>query len=85
MANAEIKTEGLTDPREARLAKLEAYKAAGKNPYAYNYPKTHDASQYLSNSCTIPALSLTFLFMCKRGASSGMAPLSTGGTTRSFR
>ncbi len=45
MANAESKTEGLTDPRQARLAKLEAYKAAGKNPYAYNYPKTHDAGE----------------------------------------
>jgi lysyl-tRNA synthetase class 2 len=37
------KTENLTDPREARLAKRQAYIDAGGNPYAYNYPKTHDA------------------------------------------
>lgn len=52
MAKAEIKTEGLTNPRAARLAKRDAYLAAGKNPYAYNYPKTHSAgalhTQYLS-------------------------------------
>lgn len=44
MANQHQKFEDLTDPREARLAKREAYKAAGKNPYAYNYPKTHEAN-----------------------------------------
>jgi len=54
MANAEPKTEGLTDPREARLAKLEAYKAAGKNPYAYNYPKTHNASELHAKYSELP-------------------------------
>ena len=43
MAQAPQKTEDLTDPREARKAKRDAYIAAGKNPYAYNYPKTHSA------------------------------------------
>lgn len=42
---AEKKTvsEGLTDPRAARLAKRQAFIDAGGNPYAYNFPKTHHA------------------------------------------
>jgi lysyl-tRNA synthetase class 2 len=43
MANQAPQTDNLTDPREARLAKRDAFIAAGKNPYAYNFPKTHDA------------------------------------------
>lgn len=54
MANAEPKTDGLTDPREARLAKLTAYKAAGNNPYAYNYPKTHNAGELQTKYSELP-------------------------------
>ena len=44
MANQQAsQIDNITDPREARLAKRDAYIAAGKNPYAYNFPKTHDA------------------------------------------
>jgi len=46
MAQAsEPQTSGITDPREARRAKRDAYLAAGKNPYAYNFAKTHDAAK----------------------------------------
>lgn len=54
MAQAEPKTEGLTDPRAARKAKRDAYKAAGKNPYAYNYPKTHDAGALQAHYADLP-------------------------------
>lgn len=54
MAQAEPKTEGLTDPRAARIAKRDAYKAAGKNPYAYNYPKTHDAGALQEKYAELP-------------------------------
>lgn len=33
----------LTDPRAARLAKLKAVRDAGGNPYAYAFPRTHQA------------------------------------------
>jgi lysyl-tRNA synthetase class 2 len=54
MVDANVKTEGLTDPREARRAKRDAYKAAGKNPYAYNYPKTHDAGDLQAKYADLP-------------------------------
>ena len=44
MAEAQAQTQGITDPREVRRAKRDAYKGAGKNPYAYNYPQTHKAA-----------------------------------------
>ena len=54
MANAEARTEGLTDPRAARKAKRDAYRDAGGNPYAYNFPKTHDAVQLQSHYAELP-------------------------------
>lgn len=48
------KTDDLTDPREARLAKRKAFVAAGGNPYAYNYPKTHDAGVLQTHYADLP-------------------------------
>jgi lysyl-tRNA synthetase class 2 len=53
-ASDQPQTAGITDPREARRAKRDAYEAAGKNPYAYNYPKTHDASQLVDHYKDLP-------------------------------
>ena len=54
MAQPEPKTDGLTDPRAARMAKLNAYKEKGGNPYAYNYPKTHSAKGLQDNYANLP-------------------------------
>jgi len=54
MANAEQKTDGLTDPRAARRAKRDAYIEAGKNPYAYNYPKTYQAGDLQTQYADLP-------------------------------
>lgn len=37
--------KGLTDPRVARKAKLEALKAEGQNPYAYSFVPSHKAGE----------------------------------------
>lgn len=54
MAQAPQKTDDLTDPREARRVKRDTYAAAGKNPYAYNYPKTHDAGALQETYADLP-------------------------------
>jgi lysyl-tRNA synthetase class 2 len=54
MAQTPQKTQDLTDPRDARRAKRQAFENAGGNPYAYNYPKTHDAGVLQDQYAELP-------------------------------
>lgn len=44
-AEKKATSEGLSDPRAARLAKRQAFIESGGNPYAYNFDKTHNAGE----------------------------------------
>lgn len=46
--------EGISDPRESRLAKRQAYIDAGGNPYAYNFDKKHDAAALQAKYAELP-------------------------------